>query len=145
MTNDLKQLLLSKGLTKQQVNSVAVAICVEALTPNECSALVEESARQVKEMRMMLAELRNEYTNLADTILEIQKAQTEFGAITDERGKNALALYASLLSLNQKAKISPELSAENIGYILYAYLGGQAKRENIYSDYEVHSKKAGRD
>ena len=144
MTNELKELLMSKGLTKQQVNSVTVEVCVNALMPNDCAALIAESARQVKEMRDMVFGLRKEYMTLADSILEIQKAQTEFGSITDERGKNALSLYASIMAMNEKSKVPPELSAESAGYILYAYLGGQAKRELTFADYEVHTPKAGR-
>ena len=61
--------------------------------------------------------------------MSIQKAQTEYGAITENKAKNTLALYASILALNEKIHVNPDKSAESAGYILYAYLGGQAKRE----------------
>ena len=48
--------------------------------------------------------------------------------------KNIIALYAALLSMNRKAGSSGPDSVINAGYILYAYLGGQAKREISYND-----------
>lgn len=129
---ELRMFLRTKGLTNQQIDSSAVQKCIEALMPDECSLLVAEAERQVSEMKKMLFDLQKQYRGLADTILEIRKAQIEYGSITDNRAQNALALYASLMAINQKVGVMPEQSSESVGYILYAYLGGQAKREITY-------------
>jgi len=51
------------------------------------------------------------------------------GEITDDRAKNVVALYGALLSMNERAGADTADSVRNAGYVVYAYLGGQAKRE----------------
>lgn len=70
---------------------------------------------------------------LSTAILSIQEAQNEFGVITDDKAKNVVALYAALLSMNQKAGASCSESVTNAGYVMYAYLGGQARRDISYT------------
>ncbi len=70
---------------------------------------------------------------VSDTILAITDAQNAHGAITDEKAKNVVALYAALLSMNEKAGAEATDAVRNSGYVVYAYLGGQAKREITYS------------
>ena len=54
------------------------------------------------------------------------------GEITDDRAKNVVALYGALLSMNERAGADAADSVRNAGYVVYAYLGGQAKREIMY-------------
>lgn len=70
---------------------------------------------------------------ISDTILAITKAQYDHGIITDEKAKNIVALFAALLNMNLKAGASGDDAARNAGYVVYAYLGGQAKREISYT------------
>lgn len=69
---------------------------------------------------------------VAGTLQALTEAQEEYGAVTEEKAKNAVALYAALISVAQKAGADGEDAVQNAGYILYAYLGGQAAR-NINS------------
>ena len=38
-------------------------------------------------------------------------------------------MYAALLAMNERAGADPENSVKNAGYVMYAYLGGQARRD----------------
>ena len=66
-------------------------------------------------------------------IAVITEAQREHGAITDEKAKNVVALYAALIGMSEKAGADATEAVRNAGYVLYAYLGGEAKREITYT------------
>lgn len=61
----------------------------------------------------------------------ISESQKKYGIITEEKAKTVVALYAAILAMNEKVGSDPDTSIKNAGYIVYAYLGGQAKREII--------------
>lgn len=46
--------------------------------------------------------------------------------------RNIIALYGALLAMSQKAGADAEDAVRNASYILYAYLGGQARRDITY-------------
>ena len=60
-------------------------------------------------------------------------AQKECGVVSDEKARNVVALYAALLGMNARAGAPGIDAVKNAGYVMYAYLGGQAKREISYS------------
>ena len=70
---------------------------------------------------------------LSDNVLAAIEAQKEFGSITDEKARNAVALYSALLGMNLRAGADGTEAVRNAGYVMYAFLGGQAKREVSYS------------
>lgn len=72
--------------------------------------------------------------SVSDTILSITEAQNEYGTITDNKAKTVLALYAALLSMNEKAGAEGAEAVRDASYVVYAYLGGQAKRQITYAD-----------
>lgn len=83
--------------------------------------------------------LKSEYTNLqgkldslSSTLLAVSEAQEQHGAVTDEKARNIIALYGALLAMSQKAGADAEDAVRNASYILYAYLGGQARRDITY-------------
>ena len=71
--------------------------------------------------------------------MAVTEAQKEHGEITEEKARNLVALYAALINMNEKAGASSDASVQNAGYIAYAYLGGQAKRE-ITNQLPEHSE-----
>jgi hypothetical protein len=71
---------------------------------------------------------------VSDTIQSIAEAQSEYGTITDEKAKTVVALYAALLIMNEKAGADGSDAVRNASYVVYAYLGGQAKRQITYMD-----------
>lgn len=140
MTDDLIKQLIAAGLNKQQASSVTAETLVRLFMKEDGKVLIKEAQRQVAEMQALVNQLKAEYNGLkqkistvSDTLLAITEAQKEHGEITDEKAKNVVALYGALLAMNEHAGAEANDSVKNAGYILYAYLGGQAKREISYS------------
>ena len=141
MTNDLKERLIAAGLTKQQASSATAETFVRLFMSDDGKILIREARQQVSEMRELVLSLRHDYNSVMEkmnavsaTILSITEAQSEYGAITDEKAKNVMALYAALLSMNAKAGADGSDAVRNASYVVYAYLGGQAKRQITYMD-----------
>ena len=141
MTDDLKERLMAAGLTKQQASSATAETLVRLFMNDDGKILIREARQQVSEMRELVLSLRHDYNSVMEkmnavsaTILSITEAQSEYGAITDEKAKNVVALYAALLSMNEKAGADGSDAVRNASYVVYAYLGGQAKRQITYMD-----------
>ena len=139
MTDDLIKQLMAAGLNKQQATSATAETLVRLFMNEDGKVLIKEAQRQVSEMQSLVNGLRAEYKELlqkisavSDTLLAITEAQKEHGEITDDRAKNVVALYGALLSMNERAGADAADSVHNAGYVVYAYLGGQAKREITY-------------
>lgn len=139
MTSELMRRLMAAGLTKQQASSVTAETLVNLFMQDDGKILIKEAQLQVSEMQKTVSDLKAEYKDLqqkihsiSETLLSVVEAQNEHGVVTDEKAKNVVALYAALLAMNENAGADPNDSVKNAGYILYAYLGGQAKREITY-------------
>ena len=139
MTDDLIRQLMASGLSKQQASSVTAETLVRLFMKEDGKILIAEAQRQVSEMQTLVNRLHAEYNELmhkissvSDTLLAITEAQKEHGEITDEKAKNVVALYGALLTMNEHAGGDANDSVRNTGYVVYAYLGGQAKREITY-------------
>ena len=141
MTDDLKERLIAAGLTKQQATSATAETLVRLFMNDDGKILIHEAKQQVTEMRELVCRLQQDYYSLlekmksvSDTILSITEAQNEYGTITDNKAKTVLALYAALLSMNEKAGAEGAEAVREASYVVYAYLGGQAKRQITYAD-----------
>jgi polyhydroxyalkanoate synthesis regulator phasin len=140
MTDDLIRRLIAAGLTKQQASSTTAETLVRLFMPEDGKMLIREAKQQVAEMQATVKALRKEYDDLSakikqisDNVLAAIDAQKEFGSITDEKARNAIALYSALLGMNQRAGADGMEAVRNAGYIMYAYLGGQARRDITYT------------
>ena len=140
MTDDLVRQLMAAGLSKQQASSVTAETLVWLFMKEDGKILIKEAQRQVAEMQALVDGLKSEYDGLmqqfhelSETLLSVTEAQKEHGTITDDRAKNVVALYGALLSMNERAGAEPADAVRNAGYVVYAYLGGQAKREITYT------------
>lgn len=140
MTDDLIRRLITAGLTKNQATSATAQTLVQLFMPEDGKMLIREARQQVLEMQATVDSLRQEYDDLAakikqisDNVLAAIEAQKEFGSITDEKARNAVALYSALLGMNQRAGADGTEAVRNAGYVMYAYLGGQARREITYT------------
>ena len=139
MTEDLIKRLMLAGLTKQQATSTTANTLVRLFMPEDGKMLLQEARQQVAEMQALVDRLKDEYTNLqgkldslSSTLLAVSEAQEQHGAVTDEKARNIIALYGALLAMSQKAGADAEDAVRNASYILYAYLGGQARRDITY-------------
>ena len=140
MTDDLVRQLMAAGLSKQQASSVTAETLVRLFMKEDGKILIKDAQRQVTEMQALVDGLKAEYDGLlqkirdvSETLLSVAEAQKEHGSITDDRAKNVVALYGALLSMNERAGAEPADAVRNAGYVVYAYLGGQAKREITYT------------
>lgn len=136
MSDEMIRFLMSAGLTKSQATSVTAETAVRVLMQEDGKALIKEAQRQVSEMREIVLKLKHEYQQLchkmegiSQAISDIAKAQETYGEITDEKGRNVVALYATILAMNERLGVDHDEAAQHASYISYAYLGGQAKRE----------------
>lgn len=138
MTKELVECLMANGLSKQMATSAtAEAITNYYMSENGHAVLLDEAREQVKEMREIVHDLRKQYTEIVRQMQEItgtlqglKEAQEQYGAITDEKARNAVALYMALISVAQKAGADGGDAVENAGYSLYAYLGGMPRNKN---------------
>ena len=140
MTDDLIKQIMAAGLNKQQASSVTAETLVRLFMKEDGKVLIKEAQRQVSEMQELVTGLKAEYYELkqkisavSDSLLAITEAQKEHGEVTEGRAKNVVALYGALLSMNEHAGADPADAVRNAGYVVYAYLGGQAKREITYT------------
>lgn len=139
ITDDMVKQLMSAGLTKQQATSATAETLIDLFMDEGSKVLVMEARQQVSEMKKMLNSLRDEYRDLMNKMEEaagilaaVSETQKEYGEITDEKAKTVVALYAALLSINNRIGANPTESVRNAGYVLYAFLGGQARRDIAY-------------
>lgn len=140
LSEKMKEQLMDMGLSKQQANSLTAEVVVDSFMNADEKTLLVEAQRQVQEMSDIVKDLRCESLRLVEKIdtaagflVDIAQAQEEHGILTDDKAKNAVALYAALLKMNERAGVRGMDSVESAGYITYAYLGGQAKREISYA------------
>ena len=135
--------LISHGLTKQQAESSTATKIIDYLMKEDDKALINEAENQVAEMKIVVSEAKQEYleimqkiNDVAGILIEVDKAQKEFGIISDEKAKNAISLYAALINVATHAGATGTDAVTNAGYVTYAYLGGQARRTNAYNKSE---------
>ena len=140
MTDDLIRRLIAAGLTKQQASSTTAETLVRLFMPEDGKMLIREARQQVAKMQATVNALQREYNELSakikqlsDNVLAAIEAQKEFGSITDEKARNAIALYSALLGMNQRVGADGTEAVRNAGYVMYAYLGGQARRDITYT------------
>lgn len=140
MTDDMIRWLLAAGLNKQQAYSTTAETLVSLFMPEDGKMLIQEAKLQVEEMKRTVDALKIEFRDLkekinqvSNTIQSVVEAQEQYGEIKEDDARNAVALYGALLTMNERVGASGADSVKNAGYILYAYLGGQAKREISYS------------
>ena len=140
MTDDMIRRLLAAGLNKQQAYSTTAETLVNLFMPEDGKMLIQEAKLQVEEMKRTVDALKIEFRDLkekinqvSNTIQSVVEAQGQYGEIKEDYARNAVALYGALLTMNERVGASGAASVKNAAYILYAYLGGQAKREISYS------------
>lgn len=139
LSDELIRKLMLAGLTKQQATSVTAETITNLYMNEDSKILIAEAKHQIDEMQVILNSLKADYYSLkghidaiSDNVLSVMAAQNEFGTITDEKAKNVIALYSAILSMNGKRGVDPNEAVKNASFVLYAFLGGQAKREITY-------------
>ena len=132
MTTDMISFLMANGLSKQQATSSTAKICAQIFMKDDAKALTKEAQLQVEEARATVLEMRDifqEYSDKMKAFQAVLEAQKEYGKIEDPKAKTAISLYCTLLSVGAKFGASADENIKNAVYALYAFLGGQARRE----------------
>lgn len=147
MTNNTESLpawlvskLMDAGLSKQQAMSKTAAVVAETLntedgkelvryTNDKCQRLITKTMAELEEMRKTHIRLSEEVKGISDDILAIKESTEEWGELSDQKAKDAISLYSALLAVSKKYG---NADIEGAGYMVYAYLGGQAAR-NIFT------------
>lgn len=139
ISDDMKNALMAIGLSKTQATSTTAEVVINYMMNGDEKIIIQEAKNQVEEMRKILDDLRKDYSQLkvriesiSGVLLDIAKAQEEHGGFSDEKARNAIALYGAIVNINERAGARGEASVDNAGYVTYAYLGGQARREISY-------------
>ena len=147
MTNNTESLpawlvskLMDAGLSKQQAMSKTAAVVAEMLntedgkelirlTNDKCQRLITKTTAELEKMRQTHIRLSEEVKGISDDILAIKESTEEWGELSDQKAKDAISLYSALLAVSKKYGSA---DIEGAGYMVYAYLGGQAAR-NIFT------------
>lgn len=139
LTEQMKEQLLAAGLTKTQATSATAEAVVNVLMNADEKTLIKEARLQVNEMTELVASLQKKYhefekkiDGVAGFVLDIAKAQNEYGGFTDDKAKNAVAMYGHLLDMNKRVGAEGSVSVKSAGFALYAYLGGVARHDIHY-------------
>lgn len=130
--------LTAKGLTVSQASSKAVEVAIEVLNTKDnqellnlthamCDEMIRSTEKRLDEMDQLYKELSDKVKSVSDTILAIKSATEEYGDISDQKAKDAISFYAALLAVGEKYTGADVVGA---GYMVYAFLGGQAARIN---------------
>lgn len=128
--------LMKRGLNKSQANAKSIATIAELLSSDnskaaerlisdKCDFMIARAESELKKMRELHSKLSGEIESISSTILAIEKSQKEWGEISDQKAKDALSLYAALLAISKEYGGA---DIEGAGYMIYAFLGGQARR-----------------
>jgi len=144
ISKNMKEQLVALGLKRQQAESTTAEAIVDCLMSDEGKMLIQEAKNQVDEMQRLVWNAQGEYEKLmkkinevAGTISDIEKAQKEFGTITDKKAIDTIVTFASLIDISvRKGANDIDAAISNAGYVTYAYLGGQAKRDIKYDKTE---------
>lgn len=131
ISDELKQKLIDEAeMTNTQASSAAVEKLLAWLTPEKLQAVMDNAEHVFKQMRdetwreLSRARRENEkaerarmstekaLTEFSNAFLEASKAEDEYGYVSDERGKNAIALYGHLIKMGGDS----EQALKNAGY-----------------------------
>lgn len=137
VSKDMESILIANGLNKSQAQSKAAEIALSVAMNSDEKLMIAEAKAVVNELSFMADDLRKQYVGMinkiekvAGTVEAIAKAEDEFGEITEERARTAVAMYSALLNMNKKVDYADgNKIIDGASYPVYAYLGGQGKPE----------------
>ena len=143
LSEDMIKQFINAGIPKQQANSSTADAIANFFMNEDEKTLIREARIQVSGMSDLVSSLRSEYRELkkkmedtAGFLVDIAESQEEYGAFTDERARNAVALYASILKMNERTKAEGKYSIRAASYAIYAYLN----RSDNHNILDVNSR-----
>lgn len=139
-TRELNRKLLAAGLNSQQIESKTAKVVVDVLAEDQGLLLAEVKAQVAKaknaaeSAQYRVGELYQRHTEAiehADRLIEALAAQNDACAeLSTDVAKDTLILFTSMLKVCfSYDNVDMGQAIESVGYIMYAMLGGQAKRD----------------
>ncbi len=136
--DELVKILMQSGLTRQQASSAAAREVVKLFAKDNdigieaLNAQINELRNEISRYRLEMMSLKSASSKAEELIARIDEVNSISDDLSDERAKNALMLYSALIQVGVRKGADINKIIENAGYIVYAYLGGQAKREQAF-------------
>ena len=145
LSADFKNELYARNVSKQQADSSVAQAITEIFESKLPTEMIRELAMQFNEIEkqtMQSIAVFQQRANqidaklkaLDDTAAFIKDCESENEALMDDKAKSAIALYSAVIRRSLDYKADSEMAVQNAGYIVYAYLGGQAKRDIQYNE-----------
>lgn len=139
-TTALNRKLIAAGLNSQQIESKTAKVVVDVLAEDQGLLLAEVKAQVAKaknaaeSAQYRVGELYQRHTEAiehADRLIEALAAQNDACAeLSTDVAKDTLILFTSMLKVcSSYDNVDMGQAIESVGYIMYAMLGGQAKRD----------------
>ena len=139
-TTALNRKLIAAGLNSQQIESKTAKVVVDVLAEDQGLLLAEVKAQVAKaknaaeSAQYRVGELYQRHTEAiehADRLIEALSAQNDACAeLSTDVAKDTLILFTSMLKVcSSYDNVDMGQAIESVGYIMYAMLGGQAKRD----------------
>lgn len=146
----IEKLMRDLKVTRAQAEStIAEKIITNGIDKNE-QLLIQEAKNQVEECKQIIKEMRKEQVKIykeveevCDSLTAIKDAEEKYGNVMSEKSKDLLATFACLFDICRKNEVSPTAAVDNISYMMYAMLGGQARQvilPNGQQNYEPQKK-----
>lgn len=140
LSEDMIQRLMDAGLSKQQATSATANAVATIFSSMDDRELHEEACKVLTKMQNIVRGAERTYYDtirkysetidklavISEKVGKLVELRDEIGAASSEKAKEAAALYSSLIALGVSSGANPTTAVINAGYILYAYLGGQA-------------------
>lgn len=133
------QTLVAAGLTEQQAKTKTAEVLLNMNTPDVMTVAVKNAEIQLANINeaahkamAKLDDIKYQTREMSEVIKGAVEAQDKYGEVTDEKAKTVIALYGALLEMGRKLGCDCDRNLESAGYIMYAFLGGQAKRDQRY-------------
>lgn len=148
LTEETKNWLIEeKGFTKQMVESTTAKKLFETFTEDDQKVIMFETVNKVNQMleihekakddfEAMMKEKEKKIIGLSEQIeklersmIALKESENQYGKITDERALNAIALYDTVIRINERCGCDGTKTLEGASYIVWAYLAGET--ENV--------------
>lgn len=139
LSEETKQLLIASGLSRQQAESKTAEICAEIFMADDDKAMIAEAREQLRMINSQVQEVASEYHRVKEEIKAVGNAveaiiaaENEYGKVEDSKAKDAIAVYAALLKMNDAIDdASGDQKIRGASYVVYALLGGEARSYNF--------------
>jgi len=120
--------LKKMGLNNSQIDSLAARTAVEFFLNNSGQAILFGELRDsviaaMKKYDDLIAQMEE----MGKVIKTISDATEEYGTPVDEKVRDAISMYATMIRINAAIGVDPNESAKGASYAMWAYWTGQNK------------------